>query len=479
MKVKFCGAASTVTGSCHYVDTGRVKFLVDCGGFQGSHELEMMNYDDFPFDPAEIDYLFLTHAHFDHVGRIPKLVKQGFRGKIICTQPTRDLARIVLEDSAHIQEEEFKHYAGNLKEGKISHEQKRNAPAEGMQYALHEPLYTLDDVRLTLDLFEVYNYGDSVEINDDIEFRMRDAGHILGSSIFEIWVKNKIGRLRKLVFSGDLGQPGQRIVRDPDMIREADYVWIESTYGNKLHPTKDETVLEFLSLLKKAQQRGGKILIPSFAIERTQEILYELNSFYANDLLTDLEIYLDSPMARAATEVFVRYPSYYDEDAQRLLEKGDDPFKFPTLHFTKDVDESKRLIDKKGIAIIAGSGMATGGRIVDHLRNHVGDPNTSVIFVGYQVKGTLGRRLLDGEKKVRIRGREIDVRANMARIEGFSAHGDSRDLRYWMRGFGNSPRKVFVVHGEEEVAHAFAMDLRQNLRLDAVVPKMLDEVEIE
>ena len=479
MKVKFCGAASTVTGSCHYVDTGHVKILVDCGGFQGGHDLERMNYEKFPFDPAEIDYLFLTHAHFDHVGRIPKLVKEGFRGKIICTAPTRDLARIVLEDAAHIQEEDYKHYISKVKDKHIPRHVRERAPEEGMQYALHEPLYTADDVRLAMDLFETYEYASSVELSEYIEFRMRDAGHILGSAIFELWVHNKVGRLRKLVFSGDLGQPGQRIVRDPDLIREADYVWVESTYGDRLHPTKDETVLEFLSILKKAQEKNGKILIPSFAIERTQEILYELNAFYEGGLLDDLEIYLDSPMARAATEVFVRYPRFYDEDAQRLLAKGDDPFVFPTLHFTHDVDESKRLVNRKGIAIIAGSGMATGGRIVDHLRNHLEQKETTVVFVGYQVRGTLGRRLLDGAKQVKIRGRELQVNADIKSISGFSAHGDQKDLRYWLRAFGNSPRKVFVVHGEKDIAHGFAENIRKELRLDAVVPEMFDEVEIE
>jgi len=273
MKLKFCGATRTVTGSCFYVDTGNFKFLVDCGAFQGKDEIDALNYEPFPFDPSQLDVVFLTHAHFDHCGRIPILVKQGFHGRIIGTQPTRDLAKIVLLDAAKLQQEEYERWQARSNKESF----KRGLSEEGSLYAERKPLFSEQDVEDMFQLFEVYPYGESVNFKNGVEFRMRDAGHILGSSIFEFWIKTEAGRERKIVFSGDLGQPGARIVRDPDLIREADYVICEATYGNRLHKNKDETVLELLSILKQAQEEGGNVLIPSFAIERTQEILYEIN----------------------------------------------------------------------------------------------------------------------------------------------------------------------------------------------------------
>ena len=274
MKIQFCGA-KTVTGSCYYLDTGDFKFLVDCGAFQGPDQVEKLNYEPFPFDPAEIDAVFLTHAHFDHCGRLPVLVKQGFRGRIISTQPTRDLAKIVLLDAANLQKEEYERNVARVKDGgKV-----RNPAYEGSQYVEREPLFTEQEVEEVMRLFNVYPYGNSVTINDKCEFRLRDAGHILGSALTEFWITMETGRVRKIVFSGDLGQPGARIVRDPDMVREADYVVCESTYGNRIHKDRNETVLELLSALQTAQKEGGNVLIPSFALERTQEILYEINLF--------------------------------------------------------------------------------------------------------------------------------------------------------------------------------------------------------
>jgi metallo-beta-lactamase family protein len=357
VKIQFCGAARTVTGSCFYVDTGTVKFLVDCGAFQGSFEEEKHNREPFPFDPSELDYVFLTHAHFDHAGRLPMLVKQGFKGRIIATQPTRDLARIILLDAARLQEEEYKRWQSRPKNKTADI---KTAAGEGSLYTVREPMYTEQDVETMLTHFDIYPYGDSVDFRNGIEFRMRDAGHILGSALFEFWLKTSSGRIRKVVFSGDLGQTGQRIVRDPDLVREADYVIVESTYGNRMHRSKDETVLELLAILKDAQGHGGNILIPVFAIERSQEILYELNLFVENRLLSGLPIYLDSPMASEATKIFRQFPDFYDEDAKRLLEKGDDPFHFAGFQETESAEDSKRLIDKRGVVIMAGSGMCTG-----------------------------------------------------------------------------------------------------------------------
>lgn len=493
MKIQFCGATRTVTGSCFLLDTGKTKILVDCGAFQGTYDLEALNREPFPFNPSEIEYVFLTHAHFDHCGRLPKLVKEGFNGRIISTHPTRELTEIVLKDAAKLQEEEYKRWQiremngqkgrnnanRDTQNGNSDSSKRHSYSAEGSLYAEKEPLYTEADVDATMKLFEIYPYGNSVAIMDGLEFRMRDSGHILGAAMYEVWVKNELGRTRKIVFSGDLGQPGQRIVRDPDMIREADYVIIESTYGNRLHKSKDETVLELLSILKKAGSEGGNILIPTFAIERAQEIIYELNLFFENQLLEELPVYLDSPMAARATEVFRQFPTFYDEDARRLLEKGDDPFEFDGFEITESVDDSKRLVGRNGIVIMAGSGMMTGGRIVHHLANNIEKKNTHIIFVGYQVKGTLGRRIVDNEPEVVVKGRTMQLNAQVHTLGGFSAHADMRDLSYWLRGFGHTPKQVFVVHGEESIAVGFATNLKQELSIDTEVPTLNEVFELD
>lgn len=475
MKLQFCGATETVTGSCYYLDHEHVKFLVDCGAYQGSNEMEEMNRDPFPFDPSKLDYVFLTHAHFDHCGRLPILIKQGFSGRIICTQPTRDLARVVLLDSAHIQAEDYKRWNARQKRKG----EKSGGSEEGMAYVDKKPLYTAEDVEATMALFEVYPYGNSVDLRNGVEFRMRDAGHILGSAMFEFWIKNEADRLRKLVFSGDLGQPGARIVKDPDMIREADYVVCESTYGNRLHKNRDETIIELLAILKEAQKTEGNILIPSFAIERTQELLYEINLFVENRLLSQLPIYLDSPMASKATEIFRKYPNFYDEDARRLLDKGDDPFDFPGFHKTDSAEESKRLIAKRGIVIIAGSGMCTGGRIIHHLKNNIESKKTNIIFVGFQVNGTLGRKILDGHPEVRIFGKKYENNAKVHTLGGFSAHGDKADLTYWLRSFGHSPKQIYITHGDKDVAHEFADHIYNELRIDTHVPVLNEIVDLK
>jgi metallo-beta-lactamase family protein len=470
MKIQFLGAAKTVTGSCFYVEMSNLKFLVDCGAFQGPSEIEERNYEPFPFNPADIDIVFLTHAHFDHCGRLPLLVKQGFRGRIISTQPTRDLTKIILLDSAELQKEEYERWLARPKNQQNFEEEK-----------FKKPLYTSEDIEETMRFFEVYPYGNSVNIAKGCEFRMRDAGHILGSAIFELWLENEAGRKRKLVFSGDLGQPGARIVKDPDLIREADYVICESTYGNRLHKNRDETVLEFLTAVQGAQKAGGNLLIPSFAIERTQEILYELNLFIENKIIPSISVYLDSPMASKATEVFRQYPNFYDEDAKRLLQKGDDPFNFPGLVKTDSVDDSKRLAAKKGVIIIAGSGMSTGGRILHHLKNNIEDSTTHIAIVGYQVKGTLGRRLVEKEKTVRIFGEEYQNNAKLFSLGGFSGHGDQRDLRYWLRSFGHTPKKIFLVHGDEDIIYTFRNNLQNelNANTEIYVPDHREEVKLD
>ncbi|MEA3357661.1 MAG: MBL fold metallo-hydrolase [Patescibacteria group bacterium] len=461
MKLQFCGAARTVTGSNHFLDTGKHKIVVDCGMFQGRGNSDK-NRIEFPYNPADIEYLFLTHAHIDHCGRLPVIVKQGFHGRIIATRATKDLVRILLQDSAKIQQ-------GN----------RRRCQRRGQTGCEFRAMYTKEEAEDVMQYFDVYPYGSSIKLSEDLEFRMRDAGHILGSSMFEFWVKTDKGKLRKLVFSGDLGQPGQRIVKDPDMIREADYVIIESTYGNRLHRSKDETLVEFLGILKKAKEEGGNVLIPSFAVERAQELLYELNLFTENNLIEDLNVYFDSPLASKATEIFKRHTELYDEDARRLIESGDELFDFPGLEYISDFSDSRRLAARKGIAIIAGSGMCTGGRILYHLQNNISDKKNHLLFAGFQVRGTMGRAIIDGAADVKISGRRYSVGINVHTLGGMSAHADQKDLDYWLGGFGKSPRRVFVVHGDEEISEFFADHIRTVMKLDAHVPDMHEEVVLE
>ncbi len=469
MQLQFLGGARTVTGSCFYLNTGRLKILVECGAFQGSKEIEKLNYNDFPFDASEIDYVFLTHAHYDHIGRLPLLVKRGFRGKVFCTAPTKELARIIFFDSARLQKEDSSR----------SFRRKNEGGWEGSEYEVDEPLFTEEDVEEALKLFETYPYSESVTLSDDLEFRFRDAGHILGSAMVELWAKNKAGRMRKLVFSGDIGQLGQRIIRDPEYIREADYICIEATYGNRLHKNKDETIVEFLGILKEAKRNKANVIIPTFAIERTQELLYELNLFYGKKIIEGMPVYLDSPMAIEATKVFKQFPDFYDEDATRLIEKGDDPFNFDEFKAIQNVEESKRLVSKKGVIIMAGSGMCTGGRVVHHLANNIENSNSHIIFVGYQVRGTLGRRIVDKEPFVRIKGKEYEPKSKIHTLGGFSAHGDERDLRYWLRNFGKTPRKVFICHADEDVGLSFSEKIKVELGLDTKVPNYEEVVDLD
>ncbi len=461
MKLQFCGAAKTVTGTCHFLDTGHHKVIFDCGMFQGRTDKDF-NFEPFPFNPADIEYVFLSHAHIDHCGRLPLLVKHGFQGKIISTKATRDLVRILLADSAKVQEEDFERCERRHRDD-----------------CNKKMLYTEAEAEDVMQYFETYSYGDFVKVDDKLEFRMRDAGHILGSSIFEVWVTNSGNQKRKVVFSGDLGQPGQRIICDPEMIREADYVIIESTYGNRFHKSKDETILELMTVIKKAMETKGNILIPSFAVERAQEILYELNLFVENGLVEGLPVYFDSPLATKATEIFRRYSELYDEDARRLVDSGDDLFDFKGLTYIEDFNESRRLSSQKGIMIMAGSGMCTGGRIIYHLQNNISDRNSHLVFAGYQVQGTLGREIVDGARSVTIQGKQYDVNINIHTLGGLSAHGDQKDLEYWLSGFGHSPRKIFVVHGDEDIANFFADHARDSLSLDVYVPSLNEVVTLE
>ncbi|MBN1374232.1 MBL fold metallo-hydrolase [Candidatus Dojkabacteria bacterium] len=460
MNITFFGATKGVTGACFLIDFANKKLLVDCGLFQGSHELSDKNWEPFGFDPAGIDYLFLTHGHLDHCGQIPKLVRHGFNGRIISTDATRDIAELIMYDAYKIQEEDYRR--GRLK------------------YKSGEPkelLYSEEDISKAVSLFDVYEYSKSVKLIPELEFRMRNAGHILGSSIFEFWIKEN-GKPTKIVFSGDLGQPGKRIVWDPDNVREADYVVVESTYGDRLHKDKNQSILEFLSIIRKIEGSGGNVIIPVFAVERTQEILYEINLMSENGLLGDIGVYLDSPLATKVTELFKKYQKYYDTDALRLVEGGDDPFEFKGFKMITGVEESKKLSDRTGVVILAGSGMCTGGRVLHHLEKNLENPNSHIVFVGYQVQGTLGRKLVDRYSPVRVMGNQLEVKAKIHTIGGLSAHADQRDLRYWLRSFGVAPKKVFLVHGESGVLTAFEENIKKELNLNAYVPEPNETVEL-
>ncbi|KGG80423.1 metallo-beta-lactamase [Caloranaerobacter azorensis H53214] len=461
MKIHFYGAAEVVTGSNHLITTDKYKILIDCGMFQGSEELEKLNFKDFEYNPSEIDFVLLSHAHIDHSGRIPKLVKEGFKGKIICTKATYDLCKIMLLDSGHIQESDTKWLnRKRIRAGKT--------PVN--------PLYTAEDANISLNYFKPVLYNQKINLNEDIQVRFRDAGHLLGSSIIELWITEN-NKTIKIVYSGDLGMKNKPILRDPELIEEADYLIIESTYGDRLHESVAERTNKLIEIIDKTVTRGGTVIIPSFAVGRTQELIYELNNYYENldviETYKKIPIYIDSPMAVSATQVFKDNPYCFDDEAKKLILNGDNPFEFENLHFVNDQKESMRLNEYNyPKVIISASGMCTAGRIRHHLKHNLWKKENSVIFVGYQAEGTLGRMLKDGVKKVKILGEEISVLAEIYSIEGFSGHADQKGLMDWLKGFKKFPEKVFVVHGEEQSAKKLAELIKETYKVDTIIPNM-------
>jgi len=459
MKVTFCGAAGMVTGSCYYLYDGKTRILVDCGMFQGGREIESLNKADFPFDPASIDFLLVTHAHIDHTGRIPVLCRRGFKGRIIATEATAALCSIMLPDSGHIQEMDAE-WAN------------RKAMRAGREMV--EPLYTADYARECMKYFEGIEYDRVIDLSDNISVCFRDAGHILGSAIIEMWVKDEG---IKIVFSGDLGNKRQPIIKDPTYIKDADYLFIESTYGDRLHKSMGDSLNELLSIINETFERGGNVVIPSFAVGRTQEIIYELNAMVEKDMLKGIfkmPVYIDSPLASAATEVFKKYEKgYFDEEAMALIMSGDDPLEFKGLHFTASVEESKALNATPGSKIIiSASGMCDAGRIRHHLKHNIWRPECSVVFVGYQAEGTLGRMLLDGRKHVKILGEMISVKARIFNIDSLSGHADRNGLIDWIDHFEKKPKLAFVVHGEDGAIDSFSALLRDRYGMETVTPSI-------
>lgn len=452
MKIRFLGGVRTVTGTCFHLELPELNVLIDCGMVQGGDD-DTANREPFPFAPASIDYLFLTHAHIDHSGLVPKLAKDGFRGKIITTPATADLVELMLYDSAHIQETDAEWLT-------------RKALRAGRKPV--EPPYTVDDVKKVIPLFNRVPYGKLFHTGKGIKYRFLDAGHILGSGSLEFWFQDG-PREKKMLFSGDIGKKDNPILNDPAVGTEADYVVMESTYGNRLHKSMDETVNELLEAIKVTFKRGGNVIIPAFAIGRTQDILYVLNRLVRGKRLYNINVYIDSPLAEKATMTYLAHPECFDEEAKLLIRAGglEDSIK---LRFTQSVEESMALNRVRSHAvIIAGSGMCEGGRIRHHLKHNLWRPECSIIFSGFQAKGTLGRRIVDGARAVNIFGEEIAVKAATYTLGGFSAHADRKELLDWLSAFKNSPQ-VFVVHGEEETSLTFAELVRERFGLVAHVP---------
>lgn len=468
MKIKFCGAASGVTGSCHLISTENHKILLDCGQFQGGKQMEALNEEPFPFEPSEIECVILSHAHIDHCGRLPLLVKRGFRGRIYCTDATADLLDVMLKDSGFIHEKEAEW-------------QNRKNERAGRKPV--EPLYTLKDSEETLKLVSPVMYDQLFELNDAMKIVFNDAGHILGSAITELWVTEG-ERITKVVFSGDLGVMDRPILRDPTIIKKADCVIMESTYGNRLHPENSTSISELLDIVLKTIRRGGTVVIPSFAVGRTQELIYEFNRFYEKkpELRAELDkitVYIDSPMATTATEVFRKNAQVFDEETKAYILKGDNPLDFPNLRFTRSTAESQALnADSKPKVIISASGMCEAGRIRHHLKHNLWDPNSSVVFVGYQAEGTLGRLLVNGIRDVALFGEAIHVNAEIYNLEGFSGHADRNGLISWLKGFRRKPSQLFLVHGEEESKMELADTIRKETGMEPTVITQVSEFEI-
>ena len=469
MKIKFCGAASGVTGSCHLLTVGEHKILLDCGQFQGGKTMEAMNYEEFPFNPEEIECVVLSHAHIDHCGRIPLLVKRGFRGPVYCSDATAQLLDIMLKDSGYIHE-------------KDAEWQNRKAMRAGKE--MKEPLYTYNDACEALKYVKPILYDQLVEINDCMKIVFNDAGHILGSSIVELWATED-DKTSKIVFTGDLGVKGRPILRDPTVIKKADVVIMESTYGNRTHPENSSSVERLLAIVKDTVKRGGTVVIPSFAVGRTQELIYEFNKcidqrpeLWAE--LGDIKVYIDSPMATNATQVFKDNAQVFDEEAREYLMRGDHPLEFEGLTFTRSTEESQRLnMDNSPKIIISASGMCEAGRIRHHLKHNLWSAKNSIVFVGYQAEGTLGRMLVNGIKDVVLFGEAVHVNAQIHNLEGFSGHADKNGLLEWVSSFVEKPKQLFLVHGEEESKFELAKSIHENTGIKPTVIVGVSEYELE
>jgi metallo-beta-lactamase family protein len=457
MKLEFHGAAGGVTGSHMVLESNGFRIGIDAGLFQGNEAVR--NREGFGYPPSSLNMLLLTHAHVDHSGRIPLLVKEGFSGPIYSTSATKDLCEIMLKDSAHLMAEAADH---------------ENRHSERRRETSRTPLYTENDVLQAMKQFQSVGYDKKLDIGG-IDVNFRDAGHILGSAMLELNLGGK-----KLVFSGDLGRPGVPILRDPEKVDEADWLVLESTYGDKDHEDMATRGKKLLEIVLGTLERGGNVVIPAFAVGRTQEILFELNPFAETGSLKGVKCYVDSPMAISAGEIYRRHPECFDAETIAMLKRGDSPFEFPGIKYTRSRDESKAINDQReSHIIISASGMATGGRILHHLIANLGRKESTILFVGYQAEGTLGQRLLSGSKNVRVMDKEVDVRAKIESLDGFSAHSGRSETLKWLRAFKKFPSNVFLNHGESNAAEALAQQLKQEFGAKVIVAKTGESYQLD
>ncbi len=466
IKLQFLGAAQNVTGSRHLLQANGTRLLVDCGLYQ-ERQFQARNWEPLTVPPESINAVLLTHAHLDHCGLLPKLVKDGFKGKIYCTEATAEIAKIILLDSAKLQEED-----AEFKRKRHEREGRKGPFADA-------PLYTVADTEACCPHFSPVEYRRPVELGAGIEATFCEAGHVLGSSIIKVKVGQN-GQQRTILFSGDVGRPHRPIVRDPALVDEADYILVESTYGDRVHQGPEDTKMKIAEVINSTRQAGGNIIVPSFALERSQELLYYINELLIEKAIPHLMVFLDSPMAASITKVFQRHRELYDEQMNELLRHNGSPFSFPGLKMVATSDESKAINHIRGtVMVIAGSGMCTGGRIKHHLANSIARPENTIMFVGYQAVGTLGRQIVDGQKEVRILGQKYPVKAKIVRVNGFSAHADKQELLVWLSGLKRPPRKLFVVHGESESAHHFGDFIHEKTGWPVAVPAYQDEITLD
>ena len=474
MKITFLGAAKTVTGSNFLVEAAGKKFLVDCGMYQGKATQEKENSDPFLFNVNEIDFMLLTHAHIDHSGRIPKLYNDGYKNPVFATKATCDLCTVMLPDSGHIQEMEIE-----WRNRKRKREGKDELP----------PLYTAEDAEKCLEIFRRVEYDEIVDIDENIKVRFNDAGHMLGSSIIEVWA-NEDGKTKKAVFTGDIGNNDIPLLASPTMIESADYLIMESTYGSRLHMRNDDKAQIFLDVVSRTLEKGGTVVIPSFAVGRTQEIVYELNKIKDQtddeefkrkyDKLMKIPVFVDSPLAISATEIFRDNADLFDDDVKEAMQKGDNPLEFKGLQFTRTAEESKALNERnESSIIISASGMCEVGRIKHHLKHNLWNPNSTILFVGYQAPGTLGSKLVNGEKKVKIFGEEIAVNAQIEYIEAYSGHADQEWLLNFIYSFITKPKHIFLVHGEIESQEELKEKILQTTNIPVTIPDFGETYELE
>ena len=467
MNITFYGAAKIVTGSCHMVEVAGHKFLIDCGLFQGSLTEQMLNYEDFPFNIQDVEFVILTHAHIDHSGRIPKLYKDGYRNPIYCTNATRELCKIMLADSGHIQEKEIEW---------VNRKRMRAGKAP------NEPIYTQQDGIDSIELFKGLEYNTRIKINDNISFELKDAGHMLGSAIVELYL-NEEGQDKKVVFTGDLGNLNLPIINDPVNIDSADVLVTESTYGDRLHSSIKDQISKIIQILLDTIRRGGNVIIPSFAVGRTQEILYEINKSLTDkeigEELSNIPIYVDSPLAVNATHIFEEQYKYYDEEALSFLLKGDNPISFDNLHFVETSEESQALnSDMTPKVIISASGMCEVGRIKHHLKHNLYRPECTILFVGYQAEGTLGRKILNGDKLVKIFGEEIAVNAEIKSLDAFSGHADRDGILNWIGAMSKKPEQIFIVHGEKDAQTVLEEYIEQGFKINCCIPNYQEQYDM-